>query len=49
MDPSVKHVMLAEAPLALNLLSFSTTPAAKKDMPRTKSLEYLRCKRASPR
>ena len=38
MDPRVKQVMLAEAPFALKRLSFSTTPAAKKDMPNTNSM-----------
>ena len=38
MDPSVKQVILAEAPFALNRLSSVTTPAAKKDIPRTRSM-----------
>mmetsp|Transcript_54562 Transcript_54562/g.137765 ORF Transcript_54562/g.137765 Transcript_54562/m.137765 type:complete len:215 (-) Transcript_54562:262-906(-) len=37
MDASVKQVMLAEAPVELNLLSFVRRPAAKNAMPKTKS------------
>lgn len=38
MEPKVKHVMFAEAPFALKRLSSITKPAAKKDMPKTKSM-----------